>query len=94
MKVCELKDQHGKWNIGAAATITKTITIQYCEQVCGSAYYQEKRKVLHIEYMTKRDHSIPSIAGEGKSESLHLVDSIIALAFFLSSSFFFVLEVK
>ena len=50
--------------------ITRTrITIQYCEQVCGSAYYQEKRKVVHIEYMTKRNHSIPSIAGEEKSES-------------------------
>ena len=37
--------------------------------------------MVHMEYITQCNYSIPSIAGEGKSASWHLVDSIKELAF-------------
>ena len=49
--------------------------------MCGSVYYQDKKRVVHMEYISLYNYSIPSIAGEEKSESWHLVDSIKELAF-------------
>ena len=42
--------------------------VDYCIK-CGSVYYQEKKRVVHMEYISLYNHSIPSIAGEEKSES-------------------------